>query len=311
MYSLAQLKKGVKSPRSGIMELNSFIHQGGDAFNSKGSNFLAEDWDTLVILDSCRYDLFRNRHSLPGRLNSRISRGGGTYEFLKGNVADREFHDTVYVTANPQFHYHREELGGSFHDVRNIWKDRWNEELRTVPPDVTTDAALEAAEEYPHKRLLIHYNQPHAPYIGPTGRQLDGLSGKAREDESENSQSLLRTLAHNIRPSFTAAEHRRAYTENLDLALSGVEPLLEERPGRTVVTADHGQLLGERVGPIPIRYHGHRRGIHVKELVKVPWLVHESGERPEITTEASKRCDDSIDGTVVVERLHDLGYVEY
>ena len=83
------------------------------------------------------------------------------------------------------------------------------------------------------------------------------------------------------------------------------------RDGRTVVTADHGQLLGERVGPIPIRYHGHRRGVHVEELLKVPWLVHDLGERSEIMAEASKDYGDSIKSTEAVDRFHDLGYVEY
>jgi hypothetical protein len=310
MYSITQLKKGVRSPRDAIMEINSIYHQRGHEFNDNGINFLDSNWDVLIILDSCRYDVFKDVNSLPGNLSSRISRGGGTFEFLKGNISGREFRDTVYVTANPQFHYHREELDGSFHDVWNIWQHRWDDELQTVPPEQTTEAALEAIDKYPNKRLLIHYNQPHAPYIGPTGQELNGLTGNTLERGSENSRSLLQSIAHDLRPSFTAAEHRRAYVENLDIVLSAVEPLLEERDGRTVVTADHGQLLGECVGPIPIRYHGHRRGIHVKELVKVPWLVHESGKRPEITAEASKSYDDSIDGTKVVDRLHDLGYVK-
>jgi hypothetical protein len=35
--------------------------------------------------------------------------------------------------------------------------------------EVVTEAALEAAEWYPNERLIVHYLQPHAPYIGPTG----------------------------------------------------------------------------------------------------------------------------------------------
>jgi len=312
MYTIAQVKKAFQKPRNAIMELNSVYHQRlSNEFNMGGTDFIKEDWDTLIILDSCRYDIFRERHDFNGDLQSRISRGAGTYEFLKGNVSEKFLLDTVYVTANPQFHYHRDELRAKFHEVWNIWQNRWNRQLNTVLPEETTGAAKEANELYPNKRLIIHYNQPHAPYIGPTGRELDGLTGKAREDVGNNNASFLGGLIRDILHPFSAEEHRQAYIENLDTVLSSVKRLLENLEGRIVVTSDHGQLLGERVYPIPVRYHGHRRGVHVDKLVKVPWLVIDSGERKEIISEKPNESQDNIDNDTVTDRLHDLGYLEY
>jgi len=45
-----------------------------------------------------------------------------------------------------------------------------NEEHRTVLPETMTEATLEAKRRYLNKRLLLHYLQPHAPFLGPAGQ---------------------------------------------------------------------------------------------------------------------------------------------
>jgi hypothetical protein len=265
----------------------------------------------MVILDSCRYDTFRDLHALNGTLEYRISRGAGTYEFLKGNLSNRSLLDTVYITANPQYNYHQEELNSEFHDVWNLWKTHWDNQLSTVHPNATTSAAIDAANTYTDKRLLIHYNQPHAPYIGETGRDLDEFAGKARKDANDHRTSFLKGLIRNIFTPYSAEEHRQAYLENLEMVLSSVKELLDNLNGRIVVTADHGQLLGERVSPLPIRYHGHRRGVHVEELLKVPWLVYYSGRRREVTADEPIGSPDNVQNDVIKDRLNNLGYVNF
>ena len=61
---------------------------------------------------------------------------------------------------------------------------------------------------------------------------------------------------------------RRAYEENLKLVLSYVNELVSylRREGLVVITADHGELLGER------GLFGHPERVRVPELVEVPWL---------------------------------------
>ncbi|MDG5776143.1 hypothetical protein VB773_02085 [Haloarculaceae archaeon H-GB2-1] len=36
---------------------------------------MAEEWDNLVILDACRYDVFEEMHTFPGTLKPIISKG--------------------------------------------------------------------------------------------------------------------------------------------------------------------------------------------------------------------------------------------
>jgi hypothetical protein len=79
-------------------------------------------------------------------------------------------------------------------------------------------------------------------------------------------------------------------------------------PGKTVVSSDHGELLGERLSPIPLRAYGHPMGIYMDELVKIPWHVHETGNRKRILAEPpSERLD--MDEGEVESQLRNLGYV--
>jgi hypothetical protein len=97
-----------------------------------------------------------------------------------------------------------------------------------------------------------------------------------------------------------------AYRENLRMVLPYIEDLLEELEGKTVVTADHGNMIGERGTPIPIREYGHPRWIYADELVTVPWLVHETNGRKTITAEPSP--SEKLSNENVASRLEALGY---
>ena len=59
-----------------------------------------------------------------------------------------------------------------------------------------------------------------------------------------------------------------AYLDNLLRALiMGIRRLLANiKEAHVIITSDHGELLGER------GLYGHRTGLHVRELVEVPWL---------------------------------------
>lgn len=105
MSSLSRLQRGLKSPNLLFRELNRLYYRRLNlrTYNSAGVDILAEDWDNLLILDACRYDMFKSYAELPGRLEHRISKGSATYEFLSGNFKERSALDTVYATANPNY----------------------------------------------------------------------------------------------------------------------------------------------------------------------------------------------------------------
>ncbi|WP_411966225.1 hypothetical protein [Haloferax sp. YSMS24] len=311
MYSLSQIRTGLKSGRSNPAifgrELNRLYYSRLDrrSFNHDGVDVLAEDWDNLLILDACRYDMFEEQNTLPGRLEKRISRGSHTVEFLKGNFTGRDLTDTVYVTASPQLFARRDELDATFHDVVNVWiEEGWDQSIGTVLPETMTRRAIEVSEQYPDKRLIVHYLQPHYPFINAP--ELNVRSPFEDAGKKADIWGELMEKKRTIAPEAIWA----AYRDNLDIALAAVEELMDTLPGRTVVTSDHGNMIGERAAPIPIREWGHPPGIHTKELVTVPWLVYDNGRRKEIVAGESVETNDAVSSDVVSDRLENLGYVE-
>lgn len=270
-----------------------------------GIHVMDEDWDNLLILDGCRYDMFAECIDINGSLESRISLGSSSEEFLEQNFFDREFHDTVYINANPYI----PKLGlddGTFHAVIDCLGE-WDAVLETVRPDTVADAARRAHGRYPDKRLIVHFMQPHAPFIGERGRALIGGGWTTDPEVEEKEQGIWHHLRHD-QVDIDINEFWAAYKENLDIALDEAEKLLETLNGKSVITADHGNLVGERLSPIPTRpKYGHPYGVHTEELLKVPWFVIESGNRRETSPEppVSRK---GISDDEVEERLTALGY---
>ncbi|QLH76843.1 hypothetical protein HZS55_05775 [Halosimplex rubrum] len=164
-------------------------------------------------------------------------------------------------------------------------KEGWDEERMTVLPEKTTTAAMEAAEKYPDKRLLVHYIQPHYPFIidDHGSKPFDPDQAFFKPDEAGSWNQLL---TGNLRVPAEAVW--QAYRDNLDRAVPHVADLLTDLNGKSVVSAGHGNMVGDRAPPFPIREWGHPRGIYTEQLVKVPWLIVPS-ERREIADEHPER----------------------
>lgn len=306
VLSPERILRGLQSPNLFLRELNRLYYKRlyTRPYNSSGIGIFEEDWDNLLVLDACRYDLFESRSDLDGELESRISRGSSTPEWLRANFARRELHDTVYVTANPQLFRHREELDVSFHAEVNVWQeDGWDDEQQTVLPKTVTERALKAADEYPNKRLLVHYIQPHYPFLTDDDQPFENSQAFLKPDEPG---SWHQAVIGKIDPDPDTVW--QAYGETLNRALPAVERLLDGLNGKSVVTADHGNMIGERASPFPIREWGHPRGVYTEELVKVPWLVIDD-ERREIRFENPVNAETDPADEEVEKRLEDLGYV--
>lgn len=305
-YNIANLAKALRNPGLLYVEGRRLGLLANAAYSRIGTretcDVVEEDWDTLVILDGCRYDLFNDVHHLKGRLESRTSAGSESWEYLRENFEGRKLEDTVYITANP----HAPKLpANTFHYRRNLLTDRWDDDLKTVTPKVMTEEALAVHEEYPDKRLIVHYMQPHFPFIGEVGQEIShtGVSMDGQPDDAPHVWSALRDKKLDVDRGLVYD----AYQENLELTLPHIKRLIDTLDGKSVVTADHGNLVGERTYPIPVRGYGHPRGFHTPELVKVPWLVIEGGQRREIRSESAPKSE-SMESSVVEDRLADLGY---
>jgi len=309
MYSLPDIIDAIRNPYKIVREMNVLYHTRlhYHNYNPDGVDVLKEDWDNLILLDACRYEEFKDYHTLPGKLEKRESRGTHSREFVRGNFTDRKAHDTVVVSANGYYKKLAEDHNIDLHDMIIVLEDEedrptdWPEVYRgrVIPPQAVTEKAIEAAERYPNKRLIVHYMQPHKPYIGPEGVEKFG-------EVPEPLWASMRSGEYDV----TDEDLHEVYVENLNIVLEEVEVLMDELVGKTVVSGDHGELLGENQFPLPISTYGHPQGVYIPELTQVPWLEYEDGPRKEIiseepsgTTEVSEDEMEKVD-----ERLEKLGY---
>jgi hypothetical protein len=304
MYSWSQIKKGIKMPRRALNVLlaDSGIFAAHDrllrsVLGRNGLDVMAQDWDNLVVLDGCRYDLFEATASLGGVLEAARSRGSSTKQWMLNTFKGNEFPETVYVSANPQIEEHN--LVENFHDCYLTYHDLWDEEMETVTPSSVAQVAREVSDKYPHKRLIIHFIQPHYPFIGDLGQQQN--QGGINPIDERKYRTVWRQLA-------TGDVSRewvwRAYRENLEIVLPFAESLVNDLIGKTVIMSDHGNALGEW------GVYGHPHNRHIKPLMKVPWMEFDADQRKDIVAEGTPDAAPTEDGDIVTDRLEHLGYVE-
>lgn len=264
----------------------------GVIYGTHGIDVMAEDWDNLVILDACRADTSQEVADLDEFDEFRVvtSKASATPEFVQKTFVGEEFGDTVYVNSNP--HISRD-APGAFHDRYDLWSVAFDEEYGTVMPETAKEWGLKAASEHPNKRLIVHYNQPHGPYIGDERITWDYDIARG------SGEALKKGLV-------TESEFRAAYRANLVEALPTALELASKLTGRTVITSDHGELFGKRQFPIPIRAYAHPPGLRDPDLVRVPWAVIEGDDRKQIVDEGT--TTETASSEAVDERLQDLGY---
>jgi hypothetical protein len=270
---------------------------------------MSEDWDNLIILDACRYDYLNQYYStsdatVGGELRSVVSKGAHSWEFMQGNFANKSFPDTVYVTANP----HSTRSSEDVFYLRKYLFESWNSRLGTVLPEDVAKAGIEAHTKYPNKRLIIHFMQPHEPHLGPTANQYrDELDIKGfGMPEADHQDGMLFNEAAE-RGLLSDEKIEQAYRETLNIAMKYVNKLIDDLNGKSVITADHGQMLGEQWAPLTSKTYGHPHDLYTKELCHVPWLEVPSEERRNVTKEKPLEAN-QVDQEKVEAQLKALGY---
>lgn len=282
--------------------------------NHNGVDIINEEWDYLIVLDACRYDDFEKVYPkyIKGELKKKNSRGSDTTEWLSKNFDDY-YEDIIYVSANPHCSdYHLYGFKGTdhFYQVENVWKYGWNEDLDTVPPEKVTEAAFKLKNAYPDKKIIIHYIQPHGPWIGKTRVSLDKIGDPtlAVDDGRWKVDIKAWRLAQEGRLDVKLL--RQATLDNLELVLGEVQKLIDKLDGRIIVTADHGEAFGEKF------VFGHSSGIYTKELTEIPWFIVKNGKKIKSNKEVKNYKTDKNhevaeeDNDKLVQRLRALGYMD-
>jgi hypothetical protein len=263
---------------------------------------LNKEWDYLIILDACRYDMFK---LVVGKSDFIISGGSVTQEWLRWNFKGRgNYFDIVYIAGNPHlsnFNLTKTFGKNPFFKVIDVWDFGWDKDLKTVPPHKVTESALEAVKTYPNKRIIIHYNQPHHPFLGHKELLIydDGSWHKINHKNwREKKTSIFEAAKSGIIPMKTLW---KGYIKNLKIVMEDVYNLVEKLPGRTIITSDHGNHLGEYM------LFGHVSHIRTKELVKVPWFTI-SFKNKHIRREEFEFLEDRdvYEGSIIKDKINEL-----
>jgi hypothetical protein len=135
-----------------------------------------------------------------------------------------------------------------FFHLEELWQSGWDENLKTVPPWKVTEAVFRLVKKFPEKRMIIHFLQPHPPFIG----------------KKRVAKMPWQTLIQNevYREIFW-----ESYKCNLIVVMKEVNKLKRMLRGKVILTSDHGSLVGE------FGIYLHMPHIRIEELVRVPWVV--------------------------------------
>jgi len=277
-------------------------------------NVFNEDWDLLIILDTCRVDAIERvapEYDFINEVETRWSVGSQSAEWI-ANTFDCRFRDeiaeTAYITSNPHAYTVLESRFEEFQGKKPLEKSHY---LRRIPrysvsepvevddfhsyirlydasidfderafpdPREVTNHVIKTDREDDPNRIIAHYMPPHTPYLAQV---VDGeieITDKPRSRRDFN-----------------------AYLDNLRWGLKEVEILLENVDrDRVVISADHGENFFMRSVKIT-----HGAGAIDPTLRRVPWVNTEAVDRrtyePDINPER-----DTADRE---EMLEALGYL--
>jgi hypothetical protein len=275
--------------------------------DKRESNLVIDrDWDNLLVLDAARHDFFKQHITISGNLDKRFSSGSHSVDFVKDNFSNQSLHDTVCITANGWYgvadnldFYKLVELYSSLEaDERTrtvLDSDMIDDYTGAILPETVADATLSAHKNNPNKKLIAHFMQPHTPYIPHTQKWGDKDSDIILPEESEF------TLASE--GEITISKLREWYVDNLLYVESVISNLIKKLNGKTVVTADHGENLGDVY--YGSRHFGH--DVHTDKTRYVPWLeINYSNRRNIVKSDPLPK--DSVDMDDVKNNLRNLGY---
>lgn len=206
------------------------------------------DWDVLAIFDAARWDAFEK---MIGNAEPVTSPGSNTPTWTSDMWCDDayDWSDVTYISGNAITTNIRdmEKFEGTIEDHVDTYveafsrDDVWDSILGTARPDALTDVVAEY--EPP---IVVHYMQPHTPFIGNIKFGVSSGLDEYDIDELPDEDDVLGNgydyyLAEN--GYIDASIVRAAYLANLELVWQHAKQL-QNQYEHVIYTADHGEDLG-------------------------------------------------------------------
>jgi hypothetical protein len=296
-----------------------------NGFYTIGTNVFNKDWDILILLDTCRVDALRevkDEYEFLNDIGSIWSVGGSSAEWI-ARTFDKNHIDTIGETAYLSANAHvkqvldsKRQYDSNKHltykslrsipsvDVTDLGKveylftyESWGEEgprghtEGMTPPRYVTDRAIQVCREDDYEQVVLHYFQPHSPYVA--NALEDGRELKEYEDDWWGY----------ITETGDVATVWESYLDDLRYVLDDVELLLKNVEAESIViSADHGEAFGE-YGIL-----GHKIGSLHPKIRKVPWAITSARDTNSYTPTVKEPETPEMSRKDLDRQLEALGY---
>jgi len=284
-----------------LLDLRLKITGGYFVLEKQRDLLLNSGWNVLIILDACRADFFQEVEPNCESVWSMASYTRAWVKAFGAVLAEMDLDSPVlWFAANPVVDRDVEvfKMGGTA--TVPLWQTCWDEHgpdhVPGVHPRDVNQAVLNyVAEHGQPERMIVHYMQPHAPYLGATRLSVPGQGTECRG-------LLVEEIPVAVKEGLISnSDLRRAYTDNLALVWEYAKRLRSQLRGKIAVTGDHGELLGE--GGL----YSHESFLRRPELWIVPWVCHDHGVfTPSKVVDIWQQPQDE---RLLEERLQAFGYV--
>lgn len=290
---------GIEGAKEGLYELYAGAWRVFGWHIPRGTNIYERDWDLLIILDACRVDLLCEvapAYDFIDNIESFRSVGSMSEEWMTKTFVSEyadDMRETAYITANVFSETVLNE--DDFLHLDEVWRYGWDNKLGIVPPRPVTNRAISIGRNRNPERLIVHYMQPHHPFIADKDDMVD------LEPDPFGRKGGLTIIDALRRGNITYEAFWENYRSNLELVLEDVALLLKNcNAEKAVITADHGDALGEW------GIYDHPAGCLHPVVTDVPWAettaIDNSTHIPSTVSESDEETD-------VTKRLRDLGYI--
>jgi hypothetical protein len=330
--NLENVKKGICNPDRVFDEviLEYSYRTISSIINSNktiGTNIYNRDWDVLIVLDTCRVDALRlvaSDYDFIEQVDSIQSVGGASGEWV-ARTFDKshlnEIQKTAYLTANAHVQQilddRTQETDRNKHlnyktlrlfptvDISDLsyyeylfQYERWGEKGPLghtdgmTPPRYVTERAIDIGRKKNYDRMVIHYFQPHSPWVASALNE-----GRELEQYEEDWWNYL-TETGDVDSVWNA------YIKDLRYVLNDIALLLNNLDEkRVILTADHGEAFGE------YNILGHKIGSLHPKVRNVPWVEATGKDKKTYlpTIEPPKESN-TMSTDTIEEQLSALGY---
>ncbi|PTD94171.1 hypothetical protein C9439_03750 [archaeon SCG-AAA382B04] len=217
-------------------------------------------------------------------------------------------HDITYISANPYINskginiksfdisqcIYNWNAKQHFTQIVDTWDKHWNNELGTIHPRTINN---EYFAQKPKNKTILHYMQPHKPYLNsPKHQKMVSIKKLKNEVKSIENNSFLgsfrdqlgkivdSTLSKkqiwwirkklNLEPNksdelaYRKGDILYYYKQNLKKVLKTVSNLIKEveNDKKIIITSDHGEAFGEK------GIWNHPKESNLDVLREIPWL---------------------------------------